>query len=61
MRPWAALALTCCLAPAWAQSPAPAQKQARKPVPVKAQKAHRKATPEQVRRFKHLQQKSEKR
>ena len=61
MRPWAALALACCLAPAWAQSPAPAQRQARKPVPVKAQKAHRKATPEQIRRFNQLQQKSEKR
>lgn len=61
MRPWAALALASCLAPAWAQPPAPAQKQLRKPVPVKAQKAHRKATPEQVRRFNQLQQKSEKR
>ena len=60
MKAWPALALACCLAPAWAQTP-PAQKLAQKPVPVKAQKAHRKATPEQIRRFRQLQRKEEKR
>jgi hypothetical protein len=61
VRAWPALALAACLLPAWAQTPAPVQKQARKPVPVKAQKAHRKATPEQIRRFNQLQRKSDQR
>ena len=61
MKAWPALALACCLAPAWAQAPPPVQKEVRRPVPVKAQKAHRKATPEQIRKFNQLQQKGEKR
>lgn len=61
MRAWPALALACCLVTAWAQTPPPAQKQARKPVPVKAQKAHRKASPEQIRKFNQLRQKSDQR
>ena len=60
MRAWPALALAACLLPAWAQAP-PAQKQAKKPVPVKAQKTHRKATPEQIRKFNQLQRKSDRR
>ena len=60
MRLVLALALASLLAPSWAQTP-PAQKQAKKPVPVKAQKAHRKATPEQIRRFNQLQRKVDKR
>jgi hypothetical protein len=60
VRVWPALALAACLLPAWAQTP-PAQKLAKKPVPVKAQKAHRKATPEQIRRFNQLQRKNDKR
>lgn len=56
MRAWLAAALAICLAPAWAQSPPPAKK-ALKPAAVKSQKTHRKATPEQVRRFKELQKK----
>jgi len=59
VRAWPALALAACLLPAWAQTPPPAQKQLRKPVPVKAQKAHRKATPEQIRKFNQLQRKSD--
>ncbi len=55
-----ALALACLLLPAWAQDPAPAQKKkALKPVPVKAQKAHRKASPEQLRKFNELQKKQD--
>jgi len=62
VRVWLALALACALLPAWAQDPAPApKKRAVKPVPVKSQKAHAKATPEQIRRFNQLQQKSDKR
>jgi len=60
VRAW--LALACLLLPAWAQDPAPAPKKSVKPVPVKsqkAQKAHRKATPEQVRRFNELQKKQD--
>jgi hypothetical protein len=41
------LALACCLLPAWAQTP-PA-----------AKKAHRKATPEQIRKFDELQKKQD--
>ncbi len=59
MRGWLALALACWLLPAWAQSPPPAQKKDAKPVPVKAQKAHRKATPEQIRKFNELQKKQD--
>jgi hypothetical protein len=58
VRAWPALALACCLAPAWAQTP-PARNEVRKPMPVKAQKAHRKATPEQIRKFNRLQRKSD--
>ena len=58
MRAWPALALACWLLPAWAQTP-PALKEAKKPTPAKAQKAHRKATPEQVRRFNELQKKQD--
>ncbi len=61
MRAWLALALASCLLPAWGQTPPPAQKKDARPAPVKAQKAHRKATPEQVRKFNQLQQKSDKR
>ena len=62
MRGWLALALACCLLPAWAQTPPPAQKESKKPAPVKPQKAqkpqkaHAKATPEQIRKFNELQQ-----
>jgi hypothetical protein len=62
VRTWLALALACWLLAAWAQDPAPAPKKAVKPVPVKsqkAQKAHRQATPEQVRRFNELQKKQD--
>jgi hypothetical protein len=61
VRAWLVLALACALLPAWAQDPAPAPKKAVKPVPVKSQKAHAKATPEQIRKFNQLQQKSDKR
>ena len=64
MRAWLALALAACLLPAWAQTPPPATKKDAAPAPVKAQKAqkaHRKATPEQIRKFNQLQQKSDKR
>jgi len=61
VRPWLALVLASLLAPAWAQTAPPAPKKDAKPVPVKAQKAHRKATPEQIRKFNQLQQKSDKR
>jgi len=61
VRAWLALALAALLSPAWAQGPAPAHKEANQPAPVKAQKAHRKATPEQIRKFKQMQQKSDKR
>ena len=60
MRVWPALALAAWLLPGWAQTP-PAHKEARKPVPVKAQKAHRKATPEQIRKFNQLRQQGDKR
>jgi len=61
VRAWLALALASCLLPAWAQTPPPAQKKDARPAPVKAQKAHRKATPEQIRKFDQLRQKSDKR
>ncbi|MNY73650.1 hypothetical protein D3C86_2124900 [compost metagenome] len=51
---WLALVLACALAPAWAQEPKPAAKKAAKP-----QKAHAKATPEQIRKFNELQKKQE--
>jgi hypothetical protein len=51
-----ALALAACLLPAWAQSPPPAKKAA-KPAAAKPAKAHRKATPEQIRRFEELEKK----
>jgi hypothetical protein len=54
-----ALALALLLAPSWAQAPAKKETKAAKPSPVKAQKAHRKATPEQVRRFNELQKKQD--
>ncbi|MDH3319776.1 MAG: hypothetical protein OEO84_08825 [Betaproteobacteria bacterium] len=63
MRAWLALALVCWLLPAWAQAPAPTptqKKRAARPAPVKrqkAQKAHRQASPEQIRRFNELQKK----
>ena len=60
MRPWLALALACWLLPAWAQTAPPVQKKGARPAPVKAQtaqKAHRKATAEQVRKFNELQKK----
>jgi len=65
VRGWLALALACCLLPAWAQTPPPAQKESKKPAPVKpqkaqkAQKAHAKATPEQIRKFNELQKKQD--
>jgi hypothetical protein len=62
VRAWLALALACWLLPAWAQTPPPAKKKDAMPAPVKAQKmqkAHRKATPEQVRRFNELQKKQD--
>ena len=65
MRGWLALALACCLLPAWAQTPPPAQKESKKPAPVKPQKAqkpqkaHAKATPEQIRKFNELQKKQD--
>ena len=61
MRGWLVLALACCLLPAWAQTP-PAAKKAAKPAAVKeqkAQKAHRKATPQQIRKFDELQKKQD--
>ena len=62
MRSWLALALACWLLQAWAQSPPPAKKKDARPLPEKtqkAQKAHRKATPEQVRKFNELQNKQD--
>jgi hypothetical protein len=68
VRGWLALALACCLLPAWAQTPPPAQKESKKPAPVKPQKAqkaqkpqkaHAKATPEQIRKFNELQKKQD--
>jgi len=59
VRAWLALALAALLSPAWAQDPAPAHKEANQPAPVKAQKAHRKATPEQIRKFNELQKKQD--
>ena len=66
MRAWLALALVCWLLPAWAQTPPPAQKKkAARPAAAKAQKeqkaqkAHRKATAEQVRKFNELQRKQD--
>ena len=62
---WLALVVTlavlgaCAPAPVWAQEPKPAPKKAAKPVPAKAQKAHAKATPEQIRKFNELQKKQE--
>ena len=61
MRLVLALALASLLAASWAQAPAKKETRAKKPVPVKAQKAHRKATPEQIRRFNQLQRKDDKR
>jgi len=66
VRGWLVLALACCLLPAWAQAPPPAKKAAKPAAAkeqkaLKAQKAHRKATPEQIRKFNQLQQKSDKR
>jgi hypothetical protein len=61
VRAWLALALASCLLPAWGQTPPPAQKKDARPAPVKAQKAHRKATPEQIRKFKQLHKQSDKR
>lgn len=64
MRAWLALALACWLLAAWAQTPPPAKKaakaaSAKERQALKAQKAHRKATPEQVRRFNELQKKQD--
>ncbi len=65
MRAWLALALACLLLPAWAQNTPPEQKKDAKPVPAKShkaqatQKAHAKATPEQVRKFNELQKKQD--
>jgi len=68
VRGWLALALACCLLPAWAQTPPLAQKESKKPAPVKPQKAqkaqkpqkaHAKATPEQIRKFNELQKKQD--
>jgi len=62
VRAWLALALACWLLTAGAQTPPPAQKKDARPAPVKAQKAqkaHRKATPEQVRKFNELQKKQD--
>jgi len=68
VRAWPALALACWLLPAWAQTPPPAQKESKKPAPVKPQKAqkaqkpqkaHAKATPEQIRKFNELQKKQD--
>jgi hypothetical protein len=68
VRAWLALALACCLLPAWAQTPPPAQKESKKPAPAKPQKAqkaqkpqkaHAKATPEQIRKFNELQKKQD--
>jgi hypothetical protein len=58
VRAWLALALAACLLPAWAQTPPPAKKAAKR-APVKEQQAHRKATPEQIRRFNELQKKQD--
>ena len=61
MRGWLVLALACCLLPAWGQTPPPAKKAA-KPAAAKeqkGQKAHRKATPEQIRKFNELQKKQD--
>jgi hypothetical protein len=68
VRAWLGLALACSLLPAWAQSPPAAHKKAARPASVKAhkahdarkaQKVHRQATPEQVRRFNALQKKQD--
>jgi len=63
VRRWLALALACWLLPAWSQAPAtvPAQKKKAARLATvkapKAQKAHRQASPEQIRRFNELQKK----
>lgn len=63
MRRWLALALACWLLPAWSQTPPPApKKKLARPAPAKpskVQKAHRQATPEQIRRFNELQKKQD--
>jgi hypothetical protein len=56
---WLALALAFALLPVWAQEPKPAPAKAHKPRAT--QKAHAKATPEQIRKFNQLKQKSDKR
>ena len=56
---WLAIVLACALAPAWAQDPKPAPKKALKPAPAGSQKAHAKATPEQIRKFNELQKKQD--
>lgn len=59
MRLVLALVLAALVAPSWAQAPAKKEAKAAKPAPVKAQKSHRKATPEQVRKFNELQKKQD--
>jgi hypothetical protein len=56
VRTWLAVALAACLLPAWAQGAPPAKKAAR-PATAKPVKAHRRATPEQIRRFKEIEKK----